>query len=567
MSTKHGEVGDRLGDVAVAHVARLAAALVVLGLENRELVVLQLELGLLGLDVVEPRIVAAEDCALHRAVRGTERGEAVFLLHVLGDLEAAQALDLPLRRAGPHGVGAPAHAVDTHLLDHDAHQGGGDPRLGDHGHGEELAYVGIDVVDAVDFRDVGEVAGPGDAAGTLELLQRHVRIAADVAVGAVIDDEVELRPVFRRLAHIAGVDEAAQVRKLPVERGGEQALVDADVLDAGLDELLVALVGDLLVVHAPGIAADLLVGVVADRVALHRLGLELKRGVDLLQPARLARREDRVREQAPRAEALVHLVARLRHLLVGEEPVLLDVGRRRRNQHDLGVAVEEHLLDVVVVLEVLDGLFLAGELLVPAGLADRRTHVDEALDARVVAQEMRVHVHDELVFERIRALLRHRRRRRLGAAHVEEAAEGLVQGHVGGGHAGRGLEELPSRKPLLLRELLTDIEQARLELALLLGLREGKVFVARYDLRRDRRVVGQQLGRRQLGTVFVAQETHRTPPGHCESVSPRRPSTPLVCPLRAPVLGGRAPPFSRGFPRRSPAPDRVYPLAPTAAVR
>jgi hypothetical protein len=53
----------------------------------------------------------------------------------------------------------------------------------------------------------------------------------------------------------------------------EQSLVYADVLDAGLHHLLVAPVGDLLVVHAPGVAADLLVGVVADRIALAGLRL------------------------------------------------------------------------------------------------------------------------------------------------------------------------------------------------------------------------------------------------------------------------------------------------------
>ena len=55
----------------------------------------------LRLEAVDPRGVAREDRALHRAVRRAERLEAVLLLHVLGDLETAHRLDLPLGRAIP----------------------------------------------------------------------------------------------------------------------------------------------------------------------------------------------------------------------------------------------------------------------------------------------------------------------------------------------------------------------------------------------------------------------------------------------------------------------------------
>src|SRR5271163_1356895 len=115
-SAEHGEVRDRLGDITVAEVARLAAALVVFRLQRRELVVFQLQLGLLGIDAVEARVIEPEDCAFDRSSGGTERREAVFLLHFLWNLEPAQPLDLPLRPTGPHCVGAPAHPIDAHLL-------------------------------------------------------------------------------------------------------------------------------------------------------------------------------------------------------------------------------------------------------------------------------------------------------------------------------------------------------------------------------------------------------------------------------------------------------------------
>jgi hypothetical protein len=85
----------------------------------------------------------------------------------------------------------------------------------------------------------------------------------------------------------------------------------------------------LLVVHQPRMLGGVLVGVVADRVALDRFRLVLHRSFEMLEPVRPARREDRVREHAPAAGFLVHLVARLDHHLVGEEPVALDLRRRR----------------------------------------------------------------------------------------------------------------------------------------------------------------------------------------------------------------------------------------------
>src|SRR5207253_5967006 len=124
----------------------------------------------------------------------------------------------------------------------------------------------------------------------------------------------------------------------------------------------------LLVVHPPWIAAEVLMSVVADRVALAGFRLEREPGIELVEPAGLPRREDHVAEQTPRAGLVVDLLARLRHLLVGEEPVLLDVGGSRRDQRDLGIAIEEDLLLVVIELEILDALLFVRELLVPAGL-------------------------------------------------------------------------------------------------------------------------------------------------------------------------------------------------------
>jgi hypothetical protein len=207
------------------------------------------------------------------------------------------------------------------------------------------------------------------------------------------------------------------------------------------------------------------------------------------------------------AGLIVELLARRGHHLIGEEPVLLDVGGRRRDQGDLGIAVEEDFLDVVVVLQVLERLLLLRERLVPAGLADGLARADEIHQPRVVAQEMRVHVEDHLILQPVGALLRHRRCRSLGPAHVEQAAVDLVHGDKRSGHAGRALEESPAIHALLAAEFVGHRQQPAFDLALILVLRIGIELVAGNDLRRYRRLIGAKLGRHQRRAFVIGQLT------------------------------------------------------------
>jgi hypothetical protein len=121
---------------------------------------------------------------------------------------------------------------------------------------------------------------------------------------------------------------------------------------------------------------------------------------------------------------------------------------------------------------------------------------------------MRVHVRDELIFERICPFVRHRRGRGFGRRRVEVMTERLIHRDIGRGHAGCGLEEAAARQSLLLGEIVSKIKEPRLQFALLVGLRIRIIFVARYDLGGDRRLVRQQLRRRELLAVVVAQKSH-----------------------------------------------------------
>src|SRR5437879_3761163 len=91
----------RARHVPVPRVGSRPAGGQVLRLHRGDLVGGDAVLRELRLQAVDPRGVAREDRALHRALRSAERFETVLLLHVLGNLETAHRLDLPLGRAVP----------------------------------------------------------------------------------------------------------------------------------------------------------------------------------------------------------------------------------------------------------------------------------------------------------------------------------------------------------------------------------------------------------------------------------------------------------------------------------
>src|SRR5450631_4854454 len=74
------------------------------------------EFGIL-LIAKETESVLGKDRILDRAICRTKRSEAVLLLHVLRNLEAAHCLNLPLRRSGPDRVRSPDHVVSAKPLD------------------------------------------------------------------------------------------------------------------------------------------------------------------------------------------------------------------------------------------------------------------------------------------------------------------------------------------------------------------------------------------------------------------------------------------------------------------
>src|SRR5438270_7518220 len=98
----------------------------------------------------------------------------------------------------------------------------------------------VDIAHAVLGRDLGEIGHPLDAPRLFELRPGILHLAAArEPVAAVIDDEVDLRPVLGGAAHVAHVGVREQVRELRLHRRREESLVNADLVLARLEQLLV----------------------------------------------------------------------------------------------------------------------------------------------------------------------------------------------------------------------------------------------------------------------------------------------------------------------------------------
>ena len=173
---------------------------------------------------------------------------------------------------------------------------------------------------------------------------------------------------------------------------------------------------------------------------------------DLLEPAGRAGRHDAVRQGAARAGHLVDHVAGAGDLVVGEEQVLVVVGGRAGDHRDLGVAVDEDLLHVVLELVAREAL-AAGDVRVPVLLREVGGEHQQLL-AVVVAHEMRLAVDDELLLECRGACVGHAGRGGLGTAGGEHRAKDLVHGEKGGRHAGGRRQESAAAQAVLRCELV-----------------------------------------------------------------------------------------------------------------
>ena len=306
-----------------------------------------------------------------------------------------------------------------------------------HGEGERRADIGIDVGDAEPRRHLGEVADPVDPPGRLERRDLACGRLRDRPVAGVIDNEVELRPVARRGTNVVDARERLRAGHHHIGVGGQQPLVDAQVDNAGRRQPLIGGRHQRGVVEPPapfGRRERL-----ADGIALPAVGADVGvDAVDLVEPARHARRDHRMRQQPALARHCIDCGARRRHLVVRQHQPGIAFGRRTRQQRDLGVAVDEDVLQEMRELDLVDAE--AAGVRQPEQLRRQLDQPGQRFEQRrigIVLEEMHLVVEDELVGERVAAALGLRQILSLAVGNLEMRAEAVVQRLERGRHAGR----------------------------------------------------------------------------------------------------------------------------------
>ena len=95
---------------------------------------------------------------------------------------------------------------------------------------------------------------PGTGGYTVELLEGERGIAGPgPAESGMVDDEIDLRPIFGGATHVIDFRVGREVWKIALGRGRIEALVHADDVGPRLEDLLVEGIHQLLVVHPPGV--------------------------------------------------------------------------------------------------------------------------------------------------------------------------------------------------------------------------------------------------------------------------------------------------------------------------
>ena len=122
-------------------------------------------------------------------------------------------------------------------------------------------------------------------------------------------------------------------------------------------------------------------------------------------------------------------------------------------------------------------MFLADQIGVPARTPHRAPRIHEGHDARIGAQEMRVHIHDELIFECRSTRCRRIRLLCLSVAYRIKRSMDFIHGKEGCRHAGSGLQKAPPPQALLGTDFIRHFLDACFDRLLFLGLRHRPEFI------------------------------------------------------------------------------------------
>src|SRR5215471_6370616 len=138
--------------------------------------------------------------------------------------------------------------VSSEALYQRANQGGRVLGVRDCRVGKGGTNLSIDVVHPEFLRDFREISSPFDAARGFELSPRLVGQFKEGTESRVIDDKGHLGPIFGSLANVPGGCVLPNTGKLFLVVRWQEALVDAENVDAGLHRFLIEGVHQLLII-------------------------------------------------------------------------------------------------------------------------------------------------------------------------------------------------------------------------------------------------------------------------------------------------------------------------------
>jgi hypothetical protein len=120
-----------------------------------------------------------------------------------------------LGRAKPNRVRSPKQMIGAKPLDQGPQHRGGNSRVSDAYDGKTSTYFGIYVAYSISIAYLSDLSDPIQSSSPFELVGRDGGFSvAHIPVGGVEDQEIELRPVFRRFTDVVGACIGCQARKL-----------------------------------------------------------------------------------------------------------------------------------------------------------------------------------------------------------------------------------------------------------------------------------------------------------------------------------------------------------------
>jgi len=139
--------------------------------------------------------------------------------------------------------------IGTQARDQLTHHHSRHARIGNRRLCKKLSNIGVHVIDTVLTGDIRQITDPVDATSFFKLAPGTFGAAtAAIAIATVIDDEIQLWPIFCGLRNVINFGELQEVWKTLFDRGWKQTFVNAHVFKPRFGKLFVRGVHQLFVI-------------------------------------------------------------------------------------------------------------------------------------------------------------------------------------------------------------------------------------------------------------------------------------------------------------------------------